>query len=144
MSSSSSLALLVLHLLLIVHFCCSRGKLFELCLGDGELTLDDPRDWWYHSEWLDVSWDASFLSSPCYHTVGPSDDRVPWIVALCSPGELNMARGRMQCRRAAGDLLWADKRYRCSHSGEQHTGLALDVFCIARNENHRSLATAYL
>lgn len=66
-----------------------------------------------------------------------------WIVALCSLGELNMARGSMQYRRVAGDSLWADASYRCSHIGEQHIGLAL-VSCIARNKNHKGFATAYL
>lgn len=84
-------------------FLSKQGKRFELSLRDEELTVDYPRDWWYHTEWLDVSWDASLLSSPWYHMVGLPDARVPLDSCPLQSGRTEYGQGKdaMQkgCRR---------------------------------------------
>lgn len=83
------------HLLPIVDFLHSTGKLFELSLRDGDLTLDDPRDWRHPTEQIAVSWDDSLVSCPWHHRADPAAARVLLDSCLfCLAGELCCGQGQ--------------------------------------------------
>lgn len=95
------------HLLPIVDFLHSTGKLFELSLSNGDLTLDDPRDWRHPTEQIAVSWDDLLVSCPWHHRAGPAATRVlldSYLFAVLLEN-CAVARDKKWCRSIAGGPL---------------------------------------